>query len=39
MRIMPYRRLDNVISGAVITFVDINATKQLESSPRQAADR
>ncbi|MCY7304665.1 MAG: PAS domain-containing protein [Rhodoferax sp.] len=38
VRIMPYRRLDNVIDGAVITFVDITATKQLESSLRQAAD-
>ena len=38
VRIMPYRRLDNVIDGAVITFVDITVTKQLESSLRQAAD-
>jgi two-component system CheB/CheR fusion protein len=38
VRIMPYRRLDNVIDGAVITFVDITATKQLESSLRQAVD-
>jgi len=38
VRIMPYRRLDNVIDGAVITFVDITATKQLESTLRQAAD-
>ncbi len=38
VRIMPYRRLDNVIDGAVITFVDITATKQLESSLRHAAD-
>jgi len=37
VRIMPYRRLDNVIDGAVITFVDITATKQLESTLRQAA--
>lgn len=35
VRIMPYRRLDNVIDGAVITFVDITATKQLESKLRQ----
>ncbi|MEO6017266.1 MAG: chemotaxis protein CheB [Polaromonas sp.] len=34
VRIMPYRRLDNVIDGAVITFVDITATKQLESKLR-----
>lgn len=34
IRIMPYRRLDNVIDGAVITFVDITATKQLEAQLR-----
>ena len=34
-RIMPYRRLDNVIDGAVITFVEITAAKQLESDLRQ----
>jgi two-component system CheB/CheR fusion protein len=35
VRIMPYRRLDNVIDGLVITFVDITATKELESALRQ----
>jgi len=35
VRIMPYRRLDNVVDGAVITFVDISATKQLEAKLRQ----
>jgi two-component system, chemotaxis family, CheB/CheR fusion protein len=34
VRIMPYRRLDNVIDGVVITLVDITATKQLESTLR-----
>ena len=34
VRIMPYRRLDNVIDGIVITFVDITATKELESKMR-----
>ncbi|MBY0483303.1 chemotaxis protein CheB [Nitrosomonas sp.] len=38
VRIMPYRRLDNVIDGAVITFVDISATKRLESKLRQDLD-
>ena len=38
VRIMPYRRLDNVIDGAVITFVDITATKKLEASLRKDAD-
>jgi hypothetical protein len=37
VRIMPYRRLDNVIDGAVITFVDITATKELESRLRLEA--
>ena len=35
VRIMPYRRIDNVIDGAVITFVDITATKTLESQLRR----
>ncbi|SHJ27324.1 two-component system, chemotaxis family, CheB/CheR fusion protein [Hymenobacter daecheongensis DSM 21074] len=30
MRIMPYRTLDNYISGAVLTFTDITALKRLE---------
>jgi len=34
VRILPYRRLDNVIDGVVITFVDITATKKLESTLR-----
>ncbi|MEO8124379.1 MAG: PAS domain-containing protein, partial [Burkholderiales bacterium] len=33
VRIMPYRRLDNVIDGAVITFVDITSTKQVDATP------
>ncbi|MDR3405856.1 MAG: chemotaxis protein CheB [Chthoniobacter sp.] len=32
MRIMPYRTADNVIDGAVVTFVDINAVKVAEKS-------
>ncbi len=35
VRIMPYRRIDNVIDGAVITFVDITVTKALESRLRK----
>ena len=35
VRIMPYRTLTNVIQGAVITFVDITAAKQLESRLRK----
>jgi two-component system CheB/CheR fusion protein len=36
VRIMPYRTLSNVIQGAVITFVDITAAKELESRLRKA---
>ncbi|HEU4779189.1 MAG TPA: chemotaxis protein CheB [Steroidobacteraceae bacterium] len=35
VRILPYRRLDNVIDGVVITFVDITATKQVEKALRR----
>ncbi len=35
VRIMPYRTLANVIQGVVITFVDITATKELESRLRK----
>jgi two-component system, chemotaxis family, CheB/CheR fusion protein len=38
IRIMPYRRLDNVIDGVVITLVDITATKELESALRKRSD-
>jgi two-component system CheB/CheR fusion protein len=36
VRIMPYRTVANVIQGAVITFVEITAAKQLESRLREA---
>jgi len=39
MRIMPYRTLDNVIDGVVITFIDITAIKHLEVSLRQSDQR
>ena len=32
MRILPYRTLDNVIEGAVITFVDITEYKQVQEA-------
>lgn len=35
VRIMPYRTLTNMIQGAVITFVDITAAKELESRLRK----
>ena len=34
VRIMPYRTHDNVIDGAVLTFVDITAAKTLEAQLR-----
>lgn len=36
VRVMPYRTLANVIQGAVITFVDITAAKELEARLRKA---
>lgn len=39
IRIIPYRRLDNMIDGVVITLVDITETKNLESSLRKAPQR
>jgi two-component system CheB/CheR fusion protein len=34
-RILPYRTLDNVIDGVVITFVDITESKKLEMELRK----
>jgi len=36
VKIMPYRTLDNVIDGVVITFTDISAAKKLEADLRSA---
>jgi PAS domain S-box-containing protein len=36
MRILPYRTLDNVIEGAVITFVDIHNLKVAQEALRQS---
>jgi two-component system CheB/CheR fusion protein len=36
LRINPYRTIDNVIEGAVITFVDITEMKQAKESLRKA---
>ena len=36
VRIMPYRTLENVIDGVVITFADISAFKGLEASLQEA---
>lgn len=38
VRIMPYRRLDNVIDGVVITMVDITDTKRLEAALREGSE-
>jgi two-component system, chemotaxis family, CheB/CheR fusion protein len=38
MRIMPYRTLDNVIEGAVITFVDITEMEKTRAALRKAND-
>ena len=35
VRILPYRTLENVIDGVVITFVDITVSKTLEAQLRQ----
>ena len=37
-RIMPYRTLENVIDGVVITFTDITASKTLETQLRRGHD-
>lgn len=36
VRIMPYRTLENVVDGAVITFIDISEAKLLEAELRAA---
>ena len=38
VRIMPYRRLNNLIDGVVITLFDITATKNLEAALRQSSE-
>ncbi len=39
MRILPYRTLDNVIEGAVITFVDITEAKKAQDALRLHEER
>ena len=36
MRIMPYRTMDNVIEGAVITFIDITEMKKIQNALHKA---
>ena len=39
LRIQPYRTLDNVIEGAVITFVDITEAKKVKDALHQANEQ
>ena len=39
MRILPYRTLENVIEGAVITFVDISERKRVENALKETEAR
>ena len=39
MRIMPYRTLDDVIDGVVVTFTNITDMKRLESALRESESR
>jgi two-component system CheB/CheR fusion protein len=38
MRIFPYRTIDNVIDGIVVTFTDISSLKDMEKSLRESRD-
>ena len=39
VRIMPYRTMENVINGVVITFIDISVAKRLEDELRATVAR
>ena len=39
LRIRPYRTLDNVIEGVVLTFVDITATKRAQEALLKVNDQ
>jgi two-component system CheB/CheR fusion protein len=39
VKIMPYRTLDNVIDGVVLTFTDISVAKKLETELRKTLDK
>ena len=39
MRIQPYRTIDNVIEGAVLTFVDVTTQKRLQLALQESQDR
>ena len=38
MRVHPYRTLENVIEGAVVTFIDISEVKRSEAALRKASE-
>ena len=38
VRIMPYRTLENIIDGVVITFMDISVSKKLEAELRKTQE-
>jgi len=38
VRVLPYRRIDNKIDGAVMAFIDVDARRQLESEMQKRAD-
>ncbi|WP_200881806.1 CheR family methyltransferase [Nitrincola sp. A-D6] len=39
VRIMPYRTMQNLINGVVITFIDITLAKKLEAELRETVER
>ncbi len=39
MRVLPYRTVDNVIDGVVVTFVDITERKEMEQQLKQSRDQ
>lgn len=39
MRIQPYRTLENVIDGAVLTFVDVSEQKELQVAIRESEEK
>ncbi|WP_260596629.1 CheR family methyltransferase [Sphingomonas endolithica] len=38
-KVLPYRRVDNYISGAVVTFTDLTAVHQAEMAVRESEER
>ena len=39
MRIQPYRTMDNVIEGAVLTFVDVTEARQLQAALQESEEK